>query len=325
MPGPRGPRGRRPATRAAERERSRSRSPMERERQGESGGMEEWWERLNLLRDHPGPAQHHDPGLYQMLVQRIEVLENSRADLEQKVSLKGDLIDPLNLTVSADMKEKIWDDKCVDLALLLVKSYQEDEEKDKRISGFQDEDGKISFKSVKTKKSKLTIDQWSTAFNILTSVYIEKRPQDIQGLLSYAELVRGAARDHPTSSGWRVYDGEFRTKKESDPTRPWGMVDNQLWLSIFCKPLASQSKNQDSLEKQSNNKGICHFFNSEKGCFRKTCQYSHSCKRCGKANHGKFKCRERFEKNEAKGSQSDNTAKPNEKQSSMKQPFRYGK
>ena len=314
---------------------ARSRSPVERNEQG----MDEWWDerltRLQSLRDdvqsqNQTPLVQVAPDQLQNLLDRIEFLERKGNELERKVTLQGDLIDPLNLTVTQEVKEKIWSDKCIDLSVLLIKSYQEDDEKDKRLAGFQDEDGVISLKSVKAKKSKLNIDQWSTAFNTFISVYIQKRPEDIQGLLSYVELVRGAARDHPTTFGWRRYDGEFRSKKEADPTRPWGMVDNQLWLTVFCKPIASQGKNDDSEGKVKDN--ICKYFQYKSGCTHSGCKFTHKCVACGKAGHGKARCwgRNNDKKNETKGSQSEGGNKGDKDKNKNTgaipvQSFRYGK
>ena len=313
------PVGRRP-TRSTGRQRSRS--PL-RQQEPLENDMDDWWEerrgRLRLLRSQSPegatPATTYDPGLYQHLLDRIEMLEKKGQDLEKKVLLQGDHIDSLNLTVPSEMKEKIWNGKCVDLALLLIKSYQEDEEKDKKIAGYQDDEGNISLKSVRKKKSKLSIDQWSSAFNIFISVYIEKKPEDIQGLLSYMELIRGAARDHPNFSGWRVYDGEFRSKKESETSRPWGMIDNQLWLSIFCKPPAQLQKAQGSGSDQGGSAGdkhkrrYCKFYNSKAGCsYGKTCNYKHTCSSCNKYGHANWECTQLgkgTQNKDNKGAQSD--------------------
>ena len=271
----------------------------------------------------PPPPAPVSAGDYQKLLERIQ-------ELERKVTVQGDLIDPLNLTVQSDLRGKIWEEKCIDLSTLLIKSHQDNEERDKKITGFQDKEGNISFKNVKARKSNLSIDQWSTAFNVYISVYIQKKPDDIQGLLSYAELIRGAARDHPNTSGWRDYDGEFLSKKEADPIRPWGMIDNQLWLSIFCKPPSQQKDSQTNGEK-SLTAPACKFFNRKMGCFSKSCKYSHKCSKCNSPKHPEHKCWKLMNKSgdESQGSKSEesNSKKSYDKvvQGSQNNFFRGGK
>ena len=188
-----------------------------------AGQPQDWWE------PEPQQQQHADSGLLAYLLKEVETLKN-------QILMKGDLIDALHLTVPLETQEKIWAGKFVDLSTLLVKNYQKlDEDEDKKLCGIQDKEGNITLKNVKKKKNDLTIDQWSSAFSTFMSVYLLRHNDELQDMLAYFELIRGAARDHPNSLAWRNYDELFRTKKASDPTRPWGMVDNQLWLALFCK------------------------------------------------------------------------------------------
>ena len=59
------------------------------------------------------------------------------------------------------------------------------------------------------------------------SVYLKGHPGETQDMLAYIELIRGAAKDAPGHQ-WAQYDQQFRSRKEADPSRPWGMIDNQL-------------------------------------------------------------------------------------------------
>ena len=273
---------------------------------------DQWWENARPgERPEERPEERQNEGLLSLLLEKIE-------GLEKKLMVNGDIIDALHLTVTPDLKEKIWGGKFVDLSALLVKNYQtKKEEQGKRLAGFQDEDGNLTFRSVKPNKSSLSIDQWSSAFNVFISVYIQKKPEEVQGLLAYAELIRGAARDHPTSYAWRQYDEHFRSKKAADPLRPWGMIDNQLWLSMFCKPRTQQSSNQESEKQQS-----CFYFNSQKGCLRKSCSFSHKCSSCGGKSHNKLKCFSRKDKQNADKSPSKSASHEKEKTAPQDQSFR---
>ena len=255
-------------------------------------------------------AQDINQGLLTILYEKIE-------NLEKKMLMKGDLIDNLHLTVPAEIRQKIWAGNYVDLSTLLIKNYQKlDEDEDKKLCGIQDKDGNISFKNVKKNKSNLSIEEWTTAFHTFMSVYVLQHSDEIQGILAYAELIRGAARDHPNSKAWRLYDEHFRTKKASDPTRPWGMVDNQLWLALFCKPPQGQS-GENSKESDEKKMKFCFNFNSQKGCTIRACKWLHKCSTCKKAGHGSSTC---F-KNNRRDSSKDSTGKTD--QNDKSKSFHY--
>ena len=302
----------------------------------EASGASSWWASEHTL--EPPVGQHHaeeqDQGVYQLLLDKIQSLEN-RLDARSQ----GELIDPLNMTVTPELKTKIWSQKFIDLSQLLSKNYQTlEEDANKNISGYQDEDGNITLKAVKQKhKSSLTIDEWSSAFNTLISVNVLKHPDDLQGMLSYAELVRSAARDHPDSPAWRQYDEEFRTKKAARPSRPWGMIDNHLWLSMFSRPQTKQNKQNTSNKSQK--EGLvdkkssgCIFFNKPAGCFRKKCSYTHACSSCGGRSHGAANCwhqkenkdKSTTDQNKKAGSETEKQEKAASKHQQGNRSFRPG-
>ena len=268
-----------------------------------------WWDQQDQpagpnLQDQ-GQLIDANQGLLTMLLEKIE-------NLEKMVLMKGDLIDALHLTVPSDTKQKICSGKYIDLSTLLVKNYQKlDDDSDKKLCGIQDKDGNITLKNVKKDKKDLTIDQWTTAFNTYMSVYLTTHKDELQGILAYSELIRGAARDHPNSPAWRLYDEHFRTKKAADPTRPWGMVDNQLWLALFCKAPQSNEKSKDKDQKD---KKICFHFNSMRGCNNKKCFYVHKCNICEKSSHGSSTC---FKRNQKDGN------KKSDFQSNQKEKSKY--
>ena len=236
----------------------------------------------HLIPERPASPRQDNEGLLAFLLDEVQ-------SLKKMVNIRGTLIDPLELTVTPELKTKICAGKFIDFSLLLSKNYQSlDDDSQKKLQGFQDEEGNLTFKSVKPKKSTLSIDQWSSAFNTYMSVYLTQHIGDLQGMLSYAELIRGAARDHPNSVAWRSYDEHFRSKKASDPIRPWGMIDNELWLAMFCKPSqSSKDGKQSSSEKVRN---YCLYFNKMGGCNKDKCKYKHACSGCGRSGHSLPKC-----------------------------------
>ena len=126
-------------------------------------------------------------------------------------------VDHLSITVSAELRTKILAGKFVDITDLVQKNFKVTVDK---VSHIQDDHGHL----IRKIRSVLSIDQWTTTSHTYMSIYLEAHPDCFQGMLSYTELIRGAARDHPLSAAWRRYDEEFRSKMESDATRPWGMT-----------------------------------------------------------------------------------------------------
>ena len=317
---PRGrPRQKRPAPRQPEMRATRSRPNHEPQLQ------ETWWEAETVV-DEPTPgtsgsqnpprhttqANSTGPGweIFAQLNERI-------IELEQLKRMKGDMIDDLDLTVKQETKEKIWADNFVNLGDLLDRQSGADDSDN--IQLVKDNQGALSVKQTKAKKSPLSIEQWSSAFMVFMSVYIRRHPQVVQGLLAYGQLIRNAAKDNPGSVGWRQYDEEFRRKKAADPKRPWGMIDTQLWLTTVGKVGAAPEKSASQTQMLQK---ACFAFNTEKGCERVNCKFKHSCSNCARTNHGAHRCWAK--KAETKpNSKPSNDSEENAK-GSMNNPFRFG-
>lgn len=287
-----------------------------------------WWESEN---QPEVPSAHNveaeetvsvteTAGTLSALMDRMRMLEGLMA-------VKGDLIDPLSIAVTPEMREKIGEGKFVDLADLLNKTLKVPEV-NKRLTCTEDEHGNLSFKAVRPTKATLSIDQWTSAFHTYMSVYLEAHPEALQGMLAYLELIRGAARDHPSSFAWRQYDEQFRSKKAADPIRPWGMIDNQLWLSLFCRPpapAAQASHSATEYTKLPNNKKECFYFNGKLGCRRENCKFSHNCSKCGSPTHAAHNCYASSRQAQPTSHTETTTPGPKEPNTNGKRPFRFGK
>lgn len=289
-----------------------------------------WWQT-------PAAAQdlHHSssPGMGEdFLMQRIRALEEqalqnaerSRALVElvtrsALTNSKGQDLDELNITVTAEMKIKICEGKFVDLSSLLAKSFTERPEEGQVASFSIDEQGRLVPKVERRAKAALSIEQWSSAFLVFMSVYMKVHHDCTQGLLAYMDLIRNAARDNP-GSGWSMYDQQFRSRKEAEPSRPWGMIDTQLWLQIFSRPTVLQQvplKPKGRSATKTEQSKVCFHFNKPSGCTREGCRYEHKCAGCGGASHGILTCRKTKPPQPA-GEQAGSTAThPN-------QSFRFG-
>ena len=273
-----------------------------------------WWTDRTATRTPPPPLappasqsagmsgmSSISPEQHDGLLQRINLLEQQLE--KQNAHKKGQELDHLGITVPADLKLKIVAGKFVDLSLLLKKSFLENQE-DKQQTFSIDSEGRLIAKDTKKAKSELSIQQWTDAFHTFMSVYVQTHQEEIQGMLAYMALIRGAAEAN-SGRGWSLYDQQFRSRKEAEPSRPWGMIDNQLWLQIFCQPL---TKPTASATAPKNTKGECKFFNSKDGCYRRECRFTHKCGRCGSTTHSSLNCHA-----------------PNQLQKKKdQQPFRFG-
>ncbi|XP_070179097.1 uncharacterized protein [Littorina saxatilis] len=186
------------------------------------------------------PTSGTDPGIRE-LRERLRFLED--AFEKGAGGHRGHRMDHLSITVAHDVRRKIVEGKSIDLAILLAKSFMDRQEDRQTVAYVLDDQGRLMQislqrlvpKEEKRGKGEMSLEQWTSAFHIYMSVYLVAHPECLQDMLAYAELIRGAARDFP-GNGWLLYDQQFRTVKEADPTRPWGNIDNQLWLQLFCKP-----------------------------------------------------------------------------------------
>ncbi|KAK3753047.1 hypothetical protein QZH41_010019 [Actinostola sp. cb2023] len=139
------------------------------------------------------------------------------------------------------------------------------------------------------------IEQWTTAFTVYMSVFTVKYPLRAQELLQYVTLVRYAARVH-TGMGWAIYDHKFRQKSGLDKSVLWSTIDQHLWLTIFTVA-PSVLREEYPLFKQGPHssvpsggvKGTCHKFNRTGFCDKSSCQYRHTCSKCG-GSHPECEC-----------------------------------
>ncbi|XP_078331937.1 uncharacterized protein LOC111128733 isoform X2 [Crassostrea virginica] len=120
-------------------------------------------------------------------------------------------------------------------------------------------------------------DNWTEAFLIFASIYLEAHPDRTQQILKYMHDIRLGAE---TSKGWVVYDEQYRLKMSISPFNNWGVIDSELWLVYMTpKPAAVQSKPQSL---GTNLK--CFDYNYRAACQRTSCPYLHRCLKCNNIN-----------------------------------------
>ena len=222
---------------------------------------------------------------------------------------KGAISYQLDRHISQQVMQDIWEDKYVDLELLIDK--KDDPTSQVVLKSVQTYNLGELIQIVKPKPPKgiNNIDQWSHAFNIYTSMYTRKYHLETHNLLTYAAKVRELASK---GGDYIRYDEEFRRSRSRYGT-PWEIPDLQLWVDCNQAGLQTQVVNIiNSLNKTNSIKlpvqlpqnndsdtpsgfkhpnGACYTFHNKGRCGRSDCKFSHICynKGCGK-EHSVFTC-----------------------------------
>ena len=100
--------------------------------------------------------------------------------------------------------------------------------------------------------------------------------------------------------GWRRYDEQFRLGQESNPSRSWGALDSELWITVAAAPVLTASQGGTSAAfaatgPRGQKKGYCFGFNGPRGCHFRVCKFLHKCSRCNAFGHGALFCRSGFQ------------------------------
>ncbi|ESO93697.1 hypothetical protein LOTGIDRAFT_153152 [Lottia gigantea] len=188
--------------------------------------------------------------------------------------------------VSDLLKADIWADKFVNFALLLTGSFATQ----LALNITETEDDEPTLRISSAPKSKvLTFDQWHKAFGIFMGILLQKDPLCAQSLLAYSSLLSELF----TSYGIKVvhfYDSQFWLLRQSGPY-PWDQIHFDLWLraTTLHGPMANKTPPPSSHNPSISRSLSCFNFNSQLGCRRKRCKYSHVCSKCG-YNHPVSRC-----------------------------------
>ena len=212
----------------------------------------------------------------------------------------------LDRRVNDKVKKDIWENKYVDLHLLLP---QDDKEECSPILAPGKPGEHAKWQEPKITKGKLSIDEWCQAFCVYISVYTRKFNESTPGLMAYYNKVQSLAAK---GGNFIYYDQEFRVAREQEGI-PWHVPLLDLWME--CLPLQETVSEQATVSKQVNNsynnnfrpskvsggsnkkqfhhpKGYCYNFHNTGKCSKGSdCRFSHQCwvPSC-QGRHPVFKC-----------------------------------
>jgi hypothetical protein len=209
--------------------------------------------------------------------------QNNFDDMPEMIRCGGD---KLGCHVPEQIKNKIKQNEYVNLAVLLKGGVELTEMQQGSILGI-DENGHIIAKSKAMTERVSTIEQWSDAFLIFSSIYLSAHQELTQDILHYMFVIREAAYKYG-GLFWRTYDEQFRLRQASQ-FMPWSSINSDLWLRCFsgvsrpftpcAAPSTAPTKPPPCIDF---NKGYCKWSN---------CRYPHVCSVCSTPQHGRWNCR----------------------------------
>ena len=190
--------------------------------------------------------------------------------------------DDMSAHVPTQIKQKIWQQQYINIALLLKGNVELQE----LCSGgliHITESGNIETRPKITKEKVTNIEKWTDAFLIFSSIYLEKFPNKTQELLQYMSIIREAASRTNTGLAWRLYDEQFRLR-QAIQVQSWDHINADLWLRV----LGTSIPNTPTKPRTSGT-NTCNFFN-QGYCSYNPCRFPHVCSHCGGTNHGRINC-----------------------------------
>ena len=213
------------------------------------------------------------------------------------------------------IKKKIWDGTFIELSTLL-KSQREMEETE---GDLKCKKGRLCIEK-RSSGVELSINDWTSAFMVYMSVYIEKYRTRAQELLKYMRDIRLAAS---RSENWAVYDEQFRLKIEKNPNLSWGNIHGEYWLLHVNSPSTSgqhsyqtgqqqtyvpriytqnkmqlssnQVNPQNNIKPRANQQSVnasmyCRYYNNGTDCpYFPRCRFKHVCELC-EGRHRRAHC-----------------------------------
>ena len=211
---------------------------------------------------------------------------------------------PLHSGVPAKTREKIWSNEFVDFQVFSGRTATP---KSLRIVATGSEDFTFALSNGETAKD-LTLQEWLSAWDKFSTVYLAKFPLEGINLIRYAAIIKDLAAHN---ADWRQYDREFRQMRADSGGLDWCEVHWQSWLEAMHtpgrrpfrdgnpgaaapppqagKPATRAGRAFAAGGPQSNPhpRGVCWFYHDGVRC--QGCQYNHRCYKCG-GPHPVFRC-----------------------------------
>lgn len=172
-----------------------------------------------------------------------------------------------------------------------------------------DSDGKLTFRTVKSKRSVDNLGQWMSAWNNFEFLIVSNNPASYNDMAKYRNFIQKCAHKFMWHAVY-AYDCRFRSQMTQGDTKTYSSVDTDLYTSVFdvtvvrkdgrtchrCKsrehlvtdcpfPATNQTEaiaKQSSQNTRASANEICRNFNAGK-CRYPLCKRQHVCSSCGGA------------------------------------------
>ena len=200
---------------------------------------------------------------------------------------------PLGHNIPHPIKVKIWEHKFIELSDLISTHRSTDYTLD-----LTTEDGQPQFRLASKKKKPLSQNEWCQAMDTFIAIYVEKFPDEIRAILSYAQTVKDLMHN---KANWVWYDSQFRTDREFTHCK-WDEVRQDLELRAFRQPSSSFERQEKPFRSYNANKnrrnsedhvptGFCYAYHSKsQRCHNTKCSYKHTCPRCNRQHPNFMQC-----------------------------------
>jgi len=226
--------------------------------------------------EHPSTTQSVIPNTTFMQQPPIDNPAIANTAALQQVRLSND---DLAIHVPNQIKQQIIRGEYINLAILLKGAI----EMNALCSGGYltlNSEGRLETKQFECKDKIMSIEKWTDAFLIYSSIYLKAHPDKTPELLHYAYTIRECAV-RQGGTAWKTYDEQFRLRQAQTPAS-WGCINNDLWWRcISLRENAAHTSN-------TNSSYTCNDFNKG-GCSRPNCKFAHHCSSCG-ASHAQMNC-----------------------------------
>ena len=153
----------------------------------------------------------------------VHILKSSNAVPVQSPNHIHSIHDELSVSVPQNIKDKIVKCEYIDLSILLANN-------DTNIQRLMLVRGEVVTQPHQNYVKIYSIDQWTTAFIIFSSIFCKVHTHRFQELLKYMSTVRQAAK-RCSGMGWKIYDEQYRLRKANNPSSSWGPL---TWNCGFC-------------------------------------------------------------------------------------------
>ncbi|XP_052071352.1 uncharacterized protein LOC127709726 [Mytilus californianus] len=200
---------------------------------------------------------------------------------------------PLDYHVSNKVKSDVWCDNYVNFALLLPSNIDDTCNESTLFENLN-----ITISNRKPNKELLSIHQWTNAFDIFMSIYLEKNLRSAKALIKYGFNVRSLCKSLGFQAA-KLYDEKFRKIRKILGLR-WDEINDELWRSaaLYDRQSEFSGQNKKSFAKTSNSgpnsfhrraqhqyqfpNGYCWAFCKSGECTSKFCKLKHQCVHCSK-------------------------------------------